>query len=122
VNDTSTMMALMRYNDYLHDPLSRCNCTPPYSAENAISCRSDVNPINGTYPFSSLGHRPHVATDMKLTTADLIAKLQFIAIAGPPYTEYIPPFQWSKSDYQNLPHLGHPDVFQYQPVLFKWKW
>jgi len=116
------MMALMRSNDYLHDPLSRCNCTPPYSAENAISCRSDVNPINGTYPFSALGHRPHTATDMKLTTADLIAKLQFIAIGGPPYNEYIPPFQWSKSDYQNLPHLGHPDVFQYQPVLFEWKW
>jgi hypothetical protein len=51
-----------------------------------------------------------------------MVKLQFIAIAGPPYNEYIPPFQWSKSDYQNLPHLGHPDVFQYKPVLFKWKW
>lgn len=122
VNDTSSMIALMRYNDYLHDPLSRCNCTPPYSGENAIACRNDVNPINGTYPFPALGHRSHTATDMKLTTADLITKLQFIAVAGPPYNTYLPPFQWSKSDYRNLPHLGHPDVFQYQPVLFKWKW
>ncbi|XP_021942311.1 putative phospholipase B-like 2 isoform X2 [Zootermopsis nevadensis] len=122
VNDTSSMIALMRYNDYLHDPLSRCNCTPPYSGENAIACRNDVNPINGTYPFPALGHRSHTATDMKLTTADLVTKLQFIAIAGPPYNNYLPPFQWSTSDYKNLPHLGHPDVFKFEPVLFKWKW
>ena len=57
-----------RYNDYQHDPLSKCNCTPPYSAENAISARSDLNPANGTYPFSALGHRAHGGTDMKVCT------------------------------------------------------
>lgn len=55
-----------RYNDFTHDPLSACNCTPPYSAENAISARCDLNPINGTYPFGALGHRPHGGTDMKV--------------------------------------------------------
>lgn len=55
-----------RYNDYTKDPLSRCNCTPPYSAENAISARCDLNPVNGTYPFAALGHRQHGATDMKV--------------------------------------------------------
>lgn len=55
-----------RYNDYTHDPLSRCNCTPPYSGENAISARSDLNPANGTYPFSALGHRSHGGMDMKV--------------------------------------------------------
>ena len=54
------------YNNFQHDPLSRCNCTPPYSAENAISCRDDLNPANGTYAFGALGHRPHVGTDMKV--------------------------------------------------------
>lgn len=57
---------LCRYNDYKHDPLSKCSCTPPYSAENAISARSDLNPANGSYPFSFLGHRNHGGTDCKV--------------------------------------------------------
>jgi hypothetical protein len=32
-----------------HDPLSACECTPPYSGENGISARSDLNPANGKY-------------------------------------------------------------------------
>ena len=55
-----------RYNNFQHDPLSRCNCTPPYSGENAISARSDLNPANGTYPFGALGHRLHGGTDNKV--------------------------------------------------------
>lgn len=42
------MYFTMRYNDYMHDPLSRCeNCNPPYSACNAIAARNDLNPANG---------------------------------------------------------------------------
>ena len=55
-----------RYNDFQHDPLSACNCTPPYSAENGISARCDLNPVNGTYPFGALGHRCHGGTDNKV--------------------------------------------------------
>ena len=55
-----------RYNNFQHDPLSRCNCTPPYSGENAVSARSDLNPANGTYPFGALGHRCHGGTDNKV--------------------------------------------------------
>ena len=47
----------MRYNNYTMDPLSRCQCDPPYSGENAISARNDLNPRNGTYPFHALSHR-----------------------------------------------------------------
>lgn len=57
---------LLRYNDYQHDPLSKCDCTPPYSAENAISARSDLNPSNGTYPIPAEGHRCHGGTDNKV--------------------------------------------------------
>ena len=57
---------LCRYNNFQHDPLSACNCTPPYSAENAISARSDLNPANGVYPFSALGHRSHGGVDSKV--------------------------------------------------------
>ena len=45
------MIKLMRYNNFQKDPLSKCDCTPPYSAENAISARNDLNPKSGTYPF-----------------------------------------------------------------------
>jgi len=67
VVDLSSMIKLMRYNDFQHDPLGKCNCTPPYSGENGISARSDLNPANGTYPFSALGHRSHGGTDNKVS-------------------------------------------------------
>ncbi len=58
-----------RYNNFQHDPLSSCKCTPPYSAENGIAARSDLNPADGTYPLPALGHRAHGAIDMKVGTA-----------------------------------------------------
>lgn len=58
---------LCRSNNYLRDPLSRCEgCDPPQNAENAISARSDLNPPNGTYPFPALRQRCHGGTDMKV--------------------------------------------------------
>lgn len=62
------MLSLMRYNNFKNDPISACDCDPPYSAENAIAARCDLNPANGTYPFSALGHRSHGATDAKITS------------------------------------------------------
>ncbi|CAF4292919.1 unnamed protein product, partial [Adineta steineri] len=32
VIDLPTMIHMMRYNDFQHDELSKCNCTPPYSS------------------------------------------------------------------------------------------
>ena len=95
VSDVASMIKLMRYNDYTKDPLSACNCTPPYSAENSISARCDLNPKNGTYPFGALGHRSHGGTDMKLTTSALASNLQFIAQSGPTW-DPTPPFRWSE--------------------------
>ena len=57
-----------RYNNFQNDSLSACNCTPPYSAELTIAARCDLNPVNGTYPHSVLGHRPYGATDAKVRT------------------------------------------------------
>lgn len=56
VEDVDSMMALMRYNDYKNDPLSKCDCNPPYSAVLAISSRGELNPENGTYPIPNLGN------------------------------------------------------------------
>lgn len=118
VTDLKSMMNLMRYNDFTHDPLSRCNCTPPYSAENAISARCDLNPANGTYPFGALGHRSHGGTDMKLTNNAMFKTMQFVAVSGPTHDQLVP-FQWSTSDFRdNTPHMGHPDMFKFDPVVF----
>ena len=45
--------------------------------------------------------------------------LQFIAISGPTF-DPLPPFQWSTSDYKNDPHLGHPDLWVFKPVIANW--
>ena len=52
-------MLFFRYNNYKNDPFSKCDCDPPYSGENTISARSDLNPVDGKYPFDALGHRDH---------------------------------------------------------------
>ncbi|KAK3787448.1 hypothetical protein RRG08_025714 [Elysia crispata] len=103
VKDLTAMIKLMRYNNFKHDPLSRCNCTPPYSGENAIAARCDLNPANGTYPFGALGHRPHAATDMKVTTFELFKSQSFQAQSGPPFDD-VPAFQWSTSSFKDNSH------------------
>ena len=56
VKDIDTMIQMMRYNKYTTDPLSACDCMPPYSGENTIAARSDLNPASGSYPFDALGN------------------------------------------------------------------
>jgi len=120
VIDAESLMKLMRYNDYTHDPLSQCKCSPPYSAENAISARCDLNPVNGSYPFGALGHRSHGGLDAKLTTSTMVKSLEFVAVGGPTYDQ-LPPFQWSKSDYdKTVSHVGHPDLWMFKPIQHKW--
>lgn len=120
VKDLDSMIKVMRYNNFQKDPLSKCDCDPPFSAENAISARNDLNPANGTYPFGSLGHRSHGGTDMKLTSSKMAQNLQFVAYGGPTYDD-LPPFQWSKVDFAfNTPHFGHPDLWQFKPVTHQW--
>jgi hypothetical protein len=111
--DKDSVIHLMRYNDFMHDPLSACECTPPYSGENGISARSDLNPANGTYPFGALGHRCHGGTDNKLVNYELFTKSTVTATCGPTH-QGLPPFQWSKTEWTRP--LGHPDVFMFDPV------
>jgi hypothetical protein len=120
VTDLNSMTKLMRYNDFQHDPLSVCKCSPPYSGENAISARSDLNSANGTYPFSALEHRNHGGIDMKLTSHSMMGSLEFISVAGPTYDNQ-PPFRWSEADFgKTTPHLGQPDLFMFKPIQHKW--
>lgn len=120
--DLTSLAHLMRYNDFTHDPLSRCNCTPPYSAENAISARSDLNPQNGTYPFAALGSRTHGAIDYKITSWNLSQKLEFVALSGPT-NQQVPTFKWSTSGYgDSVRHKGQPNEWNFKPLVHNWKY
>lgn len=112
-----------RYNNYTKEPFAKCECNPPYTGENTISARSDLNPSDGTYPFDALGHRDHGATDMKLTSYEMVKDLEFIGIAGPTWDyEDVPPFAWSQADFGNTTnHFGHPDKWTFQPLQVKWR-
>ncbi len=112
------MLIVLNYKD----PLSRCDdCPLPVSAENAISARNDLNPINST--FSSIwssNPRTYGATDCKITSSTLVATLDFIAVSGPPY-DPLPPFQFSSVDFdKTLPHYGLPDLWKFPPFYTQW--
>uniref|UniRef100_A0A0S7G278 Phospholipase B-like n=2 Tax=Poeciliopsis prolifica TaxID=188132 RepID=A0A0S7G278_9TELE len=120
VIDLESMVRLMRYNNFKADPLSKCDgCDPPQNGENAISARSDLNPANGTYPFGALKQRPHGGTDMKLTSYEMFRQYGMLAASGPTWDQ-VPPFQWSTSPYEDLLHMGHPDVWAFKPIKVTW--
>ncbi|CAF1458588.1 unnamed protein product [Rotaria magnacalcarata] len=120
VVNLTTMIHMMRYNDFKNDPLSKCNCTPPYSSELTIAARCDLNPSNGTYPDSPLGHRIHGATDAKITNYAMMQNFNLVAIAGPT-SDTQPPFVWSESDFDTkVSHVGHPDKWDFGPFTPTW--
>lgn len=118
VHDMDSMMALMRYNDYTHDPFSRCNCTPPYNAVYAISSRYDLLDPHGKYDVPNMYPRSVGGIDMKVTNYTLFKSLEFIGISGPTWGTQ-PVFEWSTSGF-NDSHVGHPDKWQFGPVHHKW--
>uniref|UniRef100_A0A2K6S5I7 Phospholipase B-like n=1 Tax=Saimiri boliviensis boliviensis TaxID=39432 RepID=A0A2K6S5I7_SAIBB len=120
VHDIESMVRLMRYNDFLHDPLSVCKaCNPQPNGENAISARSDLNPANGSYPFQALCQRSHGGIDVKVTSMSLAKILSLLAASGPTWDQ-VPPFQWSTSPFSTLLHMGQPDLWKFTPVKVSW--
>ncbi|CAN7988693.1 unnamed protein product, partial [Ixodes pacificus] len=67
VEDVDTMSGLMRYNNYTHDPASRCNCTPPYNPVYAIASRYDLLDPKGSYDVPRMFRRAVGAIDMKVS-------------------------------------------------------
>ncbi|KAL3084766.1 hypothetical protein niasHT_031657 [Heterodera trifolii] len=121
VVDVDSLTKLMRYNDYTRDPYSRCNCTPPYTAEAAISARGDLNPANGTFEIPGMGHANHAALDYKGTGYKMFKKLQFRAWSGPTYDD-VPVFDWLESDLApTVKHYGHPLRWEFLPVEYQWE-
>jgi len=118
VVDIASFQRLMRYNDYQHDPLGRegCGIDPPYSAVNAIAARADLNPEEGDYPFSGLGHMDIGALDAKIAAASLTTPSSIVTVlqGGPTYDQQ-PVFAWSTTapDIAALTHEGQPDVWAF---------
>lgn len=113
-----TMTAVMRYNDYTHDPYSRCNCTPPYNAAYAIMARYDLLDPQGKYDIPGMRRLPAGGIDTKFTTYEKFKKLQFVGV-GAPTALPLPFFKWSESGF-NVSHVGHPDVWDFAPVENIW--
>eukprot|EP00795_Rhopilema_esculentum_P015337 gene15337-6558_t len=119
ITDMHSLFTVMRYNKFKTDPLSKCQgCNPPYSAENAISARSDLNPADGKYPISALGHRRHGGTDCKATNFKLANQLSAWIVAGPTHDDQ-PVFKWSTSGWKTP--MGHPDEFNFSQFVQSWE-
>uniref|UniRef100_A0A915CXR7 Phospholipase B-like n=1 Tax=Ditylenchus dipsaci TaxID=166011 RepID=A0A915CXR7_9BILA len=114
VVDLDSLKDLMRYNDYTHDDFSKCTCSPPYTAEAAISTRGDLNDPNGTYALSGMGFRNHGSLDYKGTNYALFQKLRFQAIGGPTY-DPLPAFDWRTTKVK-ANHFGQPDLWNFKPL------
>ena len=113
VHDESSFRAMLRYNDFKHDPLSQCSGYPGYTGSYAIGCRNDLNLANGTYPRPGLGQRNHAATDGKITSLRLMkAGVSSQIIAGPPYRD-VGVFAWETSAFKDLPHWGLPERYEF---------
>lgn len=119
LTDLDTVITYMRYNDYQRDPLSRCNCTPPYNPVNAISARYDLLDPEGQYDIPGMDRFALGGIDNKVTNSELFASMELVAVGGPTW-ETQPVFQWSTSGLQDV-HVGHPDRWQFRPVHYKWK-
>ena len=130
-----------------NDPLSRCNCTPPYTAFAAIAGRGDLNDPNGAVcrhavavtrrlvvhtcfascalsagvypPFYGFGATAGV--DGKITSkAMLWDDLSSVAISSPTYDQQ-PVFQFSTSPFANTSWLGMPDTWKFPWMKVQWR-
>ena len=137
VTDVDSGCALIRYNNYEHDPLSMDN------PMNAVSSRGDLLP-NVRHSMGCALRLPRFqrvvlrgrvcsclsvcvavcllqatafgAYDAKLVTDVGIngASVRVHAVSGPTHAQ-LPPFSWSERDdvFASVSHVGQPDVFDF---------
>ena len=133
-----------------HDPLSRCDCQPPYDPSNAIAARSDLadpnglshsllllcscfplpahSPcpdrpaITGNYSNPYLGFGDEAGIDDKVTSYAMFKQgLSSVAISSPSYDQ-LPPFQFSTSPFSPpLYAPGLPDYWKFPWIQMQWQ-
>lgn len=135
VVDLDSMKAMMRYNNFEHDPfslISNCKdatggvCDPKYSAMLSIASRGDLNPPGGESKYGInygfLSQRDHCATDTKIAVWSMMMNntegadvFTGVVINGP--TSYQQPvFRWDTSPFYNNTNIlraGLPNVYDF---------
>ncbi|GFR79104.1 phospholipase B-like [Elysia marginata] len=103
VKDLTSMKAIMRYNDFKHDPYAGGS---PWGA---ICSRGDLDPqnpvVDGCY-------------DTKVTDFHMAKNLQAEAINGPTRGTNLPPFSWT-GQWAGQPRAGLPEVYNFTFVGMK---
>lgn len=111
VVNEKTLRALMRSNDYRHDPLSR-NC-PRY----AVAARYELSGTENCVWWSNVTGLGvfEGAIDVKYAShSDLLAE-KIVAVSGPAWNEHVGVFSWSGGgdDREKVPHRGQPDRWDF---------
>lgn len=86
--------------------------------KNLQTLTADANP-----KYNKTLHIINGIIDLKVARDDG----SYLAAAGPPFSlenkeKLVEPFQWSKSRINYLPHNGHSDVWNFQPVAANFVW
>ena len=105
---------LMRYNDYTQDPFS-LGC-PVFG----LAARADLAPPHAKLEWGGIcGSQAFGAINGKVSSSNLAlnAKPGAYIIAGPTHSSAATPaFSWSASKFDNVSHVGQPDLFDFDWV------
>eukprot|EP00658_Telonema_sp_P-2_P079714 TRINITY_DN777_c0_g1_i10.p1 TRINITY_DN777_c0_g1~~TRINITY_DN777_c0_g1_i10.p1 ORF type:complete len:577 (+),score=201.19 TRINITY_DN777_c0_g1_i10:317-2047(+) len=136
IKNLDDFKAMMRYNNFKEDPLSKIQnckgagtdntCNPPYSSFLTIASRGDLNTpgdaSNYGPNFAHLNQRQHAATDAKIATYKNMMSaadtMTGVVINGPTTSGgRWEPFQWStspwKDDSTKVRRVGLPDLYNF---------
>ncbi|XP_038047254.1 phospholipase B-like 1 [Patiria miniata] len=102
VTDMKSMMAIMRYNDYLHDKYS--NKDPAWSICSRFDLRAKDAFAGG-------------CTDTKITNLEMAKTFSAMAVSGPTTSHGIPVFRWTSAF--NDSHIGLPESYNFPFVLME---
>ncbi len=128
VTDVETMQNMIRFNNYLNDPLSvvpykkenNCSGFPTRNAETSISARADLTPLNSNWCDLTfdIGAQDLAGIDGKIISLRSVFEkgIGMWLVNGPTNggLSDLPVFSWNTSLYDTLvPHHGMPDTFNF---------
>ncbi|RYG55878.1 hypothetical protein EON66_04250 [archaeon] len=122
VVDEATLRALIRYNDFEHDPLAIQGCLDNKpSGSNAIAERGDLTPKSYKC-IPDVSFQDEAALDAKYTSASRMLSGNLVSVmqAGPTYYQQ-PVFSWSNTSLTGIAHVGQPDTWNFPWIEVDWQ-
>ena len=119
VNSTESIAALLRSNDYLHDPIAREGGDGEGNPWSAICARGDLDGASRPYNIPAIG-RFSGCTDTKASSAaSMFWRRRALAVNGPTFGGGIAPFSWDDDEDGGgaTPHDGQPRTFAFELAL-----